>query len=196
MKKQTPPNRLPNWIFIPWGISLLIVYFVTSRISSREEYHYLSPVRRDTIVAKVWQFHEPGPVFQLYIKHIVELGAYPVSAFLTIHINSNDKSFYIDDCNPNLDLDDAKPEKLFRNIYSYPYATGGNYSRGAGVIVFRVDSIAKLLGPVSGYDKLHKKFYVNYVSEFGESNADNKIDTMHVQFTGDSLIYPFLDGGY
>lgn len=192
----TSQAKIAVWIFIFWGISLLIVFFVTSKVSTREEYHFLSPVGQDTIVAKIWQFHEPGTDFQLYIKHIVEPGSYPVSAFISIHITSNDRSFYIDDCNTSLDLDVAQPERLFRNIYSYPYNTGGNYSRGAGVIVFRVDSIAKLLGPVTGYDKLHRKFYVNYVSEFGESNSANRIDTLHVRFTGDSLIYPFLDGGF
>jgi hypothetical protein len=187
-------EKLFYWILVLWILSLLIGYFLTNRVSPKEVNKYLSPLKQDTIVAAIWQFHEPD--FQFYVKHVTEGGGKPVSAFLSVHLNSNDRSYYIHDCHRSLDLQFAKPERLFSNVFWFPDESGGNYSRSSYFLLFIVDSFPRLLGPVSGYDKIHKVFYVNYVSEYGESNSDNKVDTMHIIFTGDTLIYRFIDGGF
>ena len=43
-------------------------------------------------------------------------------------------------------------------------------------------------------DDGQKEFWLFVVSDFGEGAAFNIYEKLEVGFTGDSLIYPFLDG--
>ena len=93
------------------------------------------------------------------------------------------------------------PTRLFDDIYAYKYYTGGNYSRSSGFEIFRMnEDTAFYLGPVVGYDDIdedgEKEFWLFVFAETGEGAAYNKYEKLKVEFTGDSLIYPFLDGAY
>ncbi len=93
------------------------------------------------------------------------------------------------------------PKWLFGSIYSFPYYSGGNYSRSLGIELFKVTRDTVIyLGKVCGYKDLDKdgkkEFYIYEVSEFGEGQAGNKYISLPVILRGDSLIYPFIDGGY
>jgi len=95
----------------------------------------------------------------------------------------------------------AEPKRLFDDLYSFPYYTGGNCSRCSGIDLFRVrDDTAIFLGPVVGYEDIDddgvKEFYLFVVSGYGEGTAFDKFEKLEVFLEGDSLIYPYLDGAY
>ena len=180
-----------------WLLSITAVYFFAAHYNHLWIHGYEGPVEHDTIVKAFWDFG----YFQFYYKHIEEGTSFSSNAFSTIHLNQNDKSFFLFNCNPNMDEEVISPQRLFDNVYSFPYSTGGNYSRSSGVELFRVrrDTVVSL-GRVCGYDDIDKngkkEFWVYIVSEYGEGNAFNKLEKVLVKLSGDSLIYPFLDGGY
>lgn len=184
-------------VAILWFVSILAVYFIAVNKNHTQNSHYESSIEADTIIKKSWELEH----FQLYFKHVVEGDSYSVSAFLTIHLNNNDQNYYLFDCNPYMDEDAIAPQRLFDNIYCFPYVTGGNYSRSSGIELFRVTSDTVVyIGKVCGYDDIYKngenEFWIYIVSEYGEGNAFNNLEKVPVKLSGDSLIYPFLDGGY
>lgn len=180
-----------------WVSSLLWVYEKVKCPPPPYEFHYEPLFVIDTVVTRSWEFEG----FQFYLKHITK-GGYPtMKAFTSVHINSTDECYFLFDCHWVIDEMGAEPERLFDDVYSYPYYTGGNYSRSSGIDLFRVrDDTAIYLGPVVGYEDIDddgvKEFYLYVVSEFGEGAAFNKFEKLEVTLEGDFLVYPFLDGAY
>ena len=87
----------------------------------------------DTIIKATWDFR----YFQLYYNHVVEGGNYPLNAFASIQL-SKGRYYYLFDCNPYMDINVITPRRLYEDLFSFPYASGGNYSRNSGIEVFRV----------------------------------------------------------
>lgn len=186
-RQRLSRNRLSRLLLVGgllglWASSILFVYKkVKCPPPPPPESHYESLFPIDTMVTRCWEFDG----FQFYLKHI----------------NATDESFFMFDTHWLIDKMGAEPERLFGDIYSYHYYTGGNYSRSSGIEIFRMNTdTAIYLGPVCGYDDIdedgEKEFWLYIVSEFGEGAAFNKYEKLKIEFTGDSLIYPFLDGSY
>ena len=91
-------------IIVCWLISLKLMYLKSQKEKAGEEYHYESPVKQDTVV-KLWEFKH----FQFYVKKITQEGAYPDDAFATVHMNSNDKSYFLFHCHPAITDAGAEP---------------------------------------------------------------------------------------
>jgi hypothetical protein len=124
----------------------------------------------------------------------------PEESYAILQFHHSEAEIKLFDCHPALTDMGAEPEKLFDNIYAFPYHTGGNYSRSSGIEIFRVTSDSvKYIGPVCGYEDINhdgnKEFYVYKVAQFGTGQAFDVYDTITVELIGDSLDYPFFDGG-
>lgn len=182
-------------ILAVWILSLKVVYYYAENNLQVSDTSYYSILNQDTIVKSFWVFDH----FQFYLKHI-GLG-YPEKAFITIHLNATDANYKLFECHSAIDGTGAAPERLFDNIYSYPYYTGGNYSRSSGIELFRVAKDTVIyIGPVCGFEDMNndgkKEFYVYDLVFWGESHAQSKYDTIIVELIGDSLAYPDFDGSY
>jgi hypothetical protein len=64
----------------------------------------------------------------------------PEESYAILQFHHSEAEIKLFDCHPALTDMGAEPEKLFDNIYAFPYHTGGNYSRSSGIEIFRVTS--------------------------------------------------------
>jgi hypothetical protein len=180
-----------------WGIATMYVYKKVRFPPENQELQYDPLYELDTVVTRYWEFEG----FQFYLKHIHGVTMIEKKAFTSVHLTASDQSYFLFDAHEFINEMGAEPVWLFDDIYSYPYYTGGNYSRSRGIEIFRVnEDTAIYLGPVVGYDDIdedgQKEFWLFVISEFGEGAAFNKYEKLEVFLEGDSLIYPYLDGAY
>jgi Ca2+/Na+ antiporter len=150
----------------------------------------------DTVIVKSWDMG-------YFDFKVLEIGDHyrTEKNFATIQFHDSDSEIVLFDCYPALTDMGAEPEKLYENIYAFPYYTGGNYSRSSGIELFRVTADTVIyIGPVCGYEDFNndgdKEFYMYKVAQSGPRQAFDIYDTITVELMGDSLDYPFFDGSY
>jgi len=201
--KRLSRTRLSRLLLISgflglWASSILFVYMKVKCPPPPPLAYQSEPLFPiDTVVTRCWEFEG----FQLYLNHITGDIFSGRNAFTSVHINSSNESYFLFYTHEFINEMGAEPIRLFDDIYAYKYYTGGNYSRSSGFEIFRMnEDTAIYFGPVVGYDDIdedgEKEFWLFVLAETGEGAAFNKFEKLKVEFTGDSLIYPYLDGAY
>lgn len=196
MKRNLKYFILAIMIITGWLISLKVVILNSQKEEPAGLFSNESSMDQDSII-KHWEFSH----FQFYLKRNIPESAFSDEVFTSVHLNSLDTSFFLFNCHPAIVDAGAEPKWLYDDIHSFPYYTGGNYSRSSGLEIFRIlDSTVVYIGKVCGYKDIDKdgksEFYIYIVTEYGAGQATNVYETVPVDLIGDSLAYPFLDGGY
>jgi hypothetical protein len=177
-----------------WFISLKVVCLKCQKGVPTQEFDYKSPARLDTCVRLYWEF----PNFQFYLKEIT-MGGDKIDAFSTVHLNSMDADFYLFSSHKYLYELGVEPKRLYGNIWSFPYSTGGKDTKSEGLEIFRItDSTVVYIGRVSGWKDINgdglSELFIYEVIEYGIAEAFNKWGAFIVELSGDSLINKFDEG--
>jgi hypothetical protein len=107
----------------------------------------------------------------------------------------NDSSFLFETI-PSLTSEQLR--HLFDDYYAFPYVTGGNYCRAAGINIIKIAGGAALfIGPVSGYDDIDSngtdELYIDVATDLSGSHVNHTIEQFEVFLVNDSLVYRGID---